>query len=64
MKKRDIPYVIAAIIVVILGFIFMAYTIHELIEVRNIVEESASTQYDLDCLTLPIENPLIECREE
>ena len=64
MNKNPDKFVfICALVATILGIVFMIWVFVQIMTVRDEVERVTAQQYDLDCLTQPIEKPLTDCKE-
>lgn len=56
---------ILAIVGTILGVLFIVWIVTQMFVVRDEVERATTAQqYDLNCLTQPIEKPLTDCKQD
>lgn len=62
-EKLRRAFIVAAVAVVVVGIVFVATMIIALGQLAKATVDSKATQYDLNCLTEPVEKPLTECRE-
>lgn len=63
-KDSNLAYIGGIIMLVIVGLMIVGFMIATLVGVaRTIEDKSKAPQYDLNCLTEPVEKPLTECRK-
>lgn len=62
-EKLRRAFIVAAVAVVVAGIVFVATMIIVLGQLTKATVDSKATQYDLNCLTEPVEKPLEECKE-
>lgn len=63
-KESKLTYIGGIILLVIIGLMIVGFMIATVVGVaRTIDDKNKATQYNLNCLTEPIEKPLEECRE-
>lgn len=62
-EKLRRAFIVAAVAVVVVGIVFVATMIIALGQLAKATVDSKAPQYDLNCLTEPVERPLTECRK-
>ena len=62
-KELRRAFIASAVALVVVGIVFVATTIIVLGQLTKATVDSKATQYNLNCLTEPVERPLTECRE-
>lgn len=55
---------IVAVVGTIFGVLFIVWIVAQMFVVRDEVERATAQQYDLNCLTEPIEKPLTDCKQD
>lgn len=63
-KESKLAYIGGIILLAIIGLMIVGFMITTVVGVaRTIEDKNKAAQYDLNCLTEPVERPLTECRE-
>ena len=63
-KESKLAYIGKIILLVIIGLMIVGFMIATVVVVTGTIDDkNKSTQYNLNCLTEPVERPLTECRE-
>ena len=63
-KESKLAYIGKIILLVITGLVIVGFMIATVVVVTGTIDgKNKAAQYNLNCLTEPVERPLTECRE-